>query len=105
MGTIPDGSDHHFDEEAWWDSSKCKEDSMDKKSLSSCNKRAKVGKKKARNGFSECAEEFCKELNKSKEEYQRRVHERIYLKQGQKGHYAFDCKGNSFSALRKGRHN
>ena len=91
------------DEEAWWDSSKRKEDNEDKKLPSSSNKRAKATKKKTKNGLSEHAEEFCKELNISKEEYQRRVCERLCLKCGQKGHYVGDCKGNSCSALGKGR--
>ena len=56
------------DEEARWDSSKRKEDDTDKKRLSSSNKRAKASKKKTRNGLSERAEEFRKELNISKEE-------------------------------------
>ena len=56
------------DEEAWWGSSNCKEDDEDKKRPSSSNKRAKYSKKKTRNGLSERAEEFCKELNISKEE-------------------------------------
>ncbi len=67
------------------------------------NKRAKASKKKPRNGLSECAEEFRKELNISKEEYQRRVCERLCLKCGRKGHYVGDCKGNSSSASGKGR--
>ena len=46
----------------------------------------------------ERAEEFRKELNISKEEYQRRVCERLCLKCGRKGHYVGDCKGNSSSA-------
>ena len=91
------------DEEARWDSSKRKEDDEDKKRPSSSNKRAKASKKKPRNGLSERAEEFRKELNISKEEYQRRVCERLCLKCGWKGHYVGDCKGNSSSALGKGR--
>ena len=55
------------DEEAWWDSSKQKEDDEDKKHPSSSVKRAKDSKKKTRNDFSEHAEDFCKELNVSKE--------------------------------------
>ena len=39
---------------------------MDKKNPSSSNKRAIASKKKARNGLSECAEEFRKELFKAK---------------------------------------
>ena len=91
------------DEEARWDSSKRKEDYKDKKRPSSSNKRAKASKKKPRNGLSERAEEFRKELNISKEEYQRRVCERLCLKCGRKGHYVGDCKGNSSSASGKGR--
>ena len=91
------------DEEARWDSSKRKEDDEDKKRPSSSNKRAKASKKKPRNGLSERAEEFRKELNISKEEYQRRVCERLCLKCGRKGHYVGDCKGNSSSASGKGR--
>ena len=91
------------DEEARWDSSKRKEDDKDKKRPSSSNKRAKASKKKTKNGLSERAEEFRKELNISKEEYQRRVCERLCLKCGRKGHYVGDCKGNSSSASGKGR--
>ena len=61
------------DEEARWDSSNWKEYDEDKKRPSSSNKRAKASKKKTKNGFSERAEEFCKELNISKEEYQKQV--------------------------------
>ena len=93
------------DEEARWDSSKRKEDDEDKKRPSSSNKRAKASKKKTRNGLSERAEEFRKELNISKEEYQRRVCERLCLECGRKGHYVGVCKGNSSSALGKGRQN
>ena len=77
--------------------------SEDKKQPSSSNKRAKASKKKPRNGLSERAEEFRKELKFSKEEYQRRVCERFCLKCGRKGHYVGDCKGNSSSASGKGR--
>ena len=91
------------DEEDRSDSSKRKEDDEDKKRPSSSNKRAKASKKKTRNGLSEHAEEFRKELNISKEEYQRRVCERLCLKCGHKGHYVGDCKCNSSSALGKGR--
>ena len=86
------------DEEAWWDSSKQKEDDEDKKRLSSNNKRAQASKKKTKNDLSELAEEFRKEMNVSKEEYQRRVCERLCLKCERKGHYVGDCKGNSSSA-------
>ena len=81
------------DEEARWDSSKRKEDDKDKKCPSSSNKRAKASKKKTKNGLSEHAEEFCKELNISKEEYQRCVCERLCLKCGQKGHYVGNLQG------------
>ena len=70
------------DEEARWDSSKQKEDDEDKKRPSSSNKRAKASKKKTKNGLSECAEEFCKELDISKEEYLRGVCDRLCLKCG-----------------------
>ena len=89
------------DEEARWDSSKRKEDDKDKKRPSSNNKRAKACKKKTKSGSSERAEEFCNELKIRKEEYQRRVCERLCLRCGRKGHYVGDCKGNSSSALEK----
>ena len=87
--------------EAWWDSSKSKKDDEDKEHPSSSNKRPKASKKKTRNGLSERAEEFCKELIISKEECQKCVCERLCLKCGQKGHYIGDCKGNSSSDSEK----
>ena len=49
------------DEEAWWDSSKRKEDDKGRHLPSSCNndrKRVKASKKKPRSALSNCAEEF-----------------------------------------------
>ena len=96
------------DEEAWCDSSKRKEDDKGRHLPSSCNndkKRVKARKKKPRSALSNCAEEFQKELNISKEEYQKRVHNRLCLCCGRKGHFVGDCKVNTPSSLGKGRQN
>ena len=60
------------DEEAQWDSSRLKEVDKGRYLPSSCNndrKHVKARKKKPCSALSNCAEEFQKELNFSKEEY------------------------------------
>ena len=64
---------------------------------------AKPSFKKQRNALSDCAEEFQQKLNISKEEYQKRIWERLCLRCGKKGHYVSDCKANTPSNLGKGR--
>ena len=94
------------DEEAWWDSSKRKEDDKGRHLPSSCNndrKHVKASKKKSRSALYNCAEEFQKELNISKEEYLKRVCDRLCLHCGRKGQYISDCKVNTPSSLGKGR--
>ena len=96
------------DEEAWWDSSKRKEDDEGRHLTSSCNndrKHVKARKKKSRSALSNCAEEFQKELNIRKEEYQKRVCNKVCLRCGRKGHFVGDCKVNTPSSSGKGRQN
>ncbi len=94
------------DEEAWWDSLKLKEDDEGRHLPSSCSndrKRVKASKKKPRSALSNWAEEFQKELNFSKEEYQKRMHDRLCFHCGRRVHYNGDCKVNTPSSLGKGR--
>ena len=95
-----------IDEEACWDFSKRKEEEEGRQLPSCCNndrKHVKASKKKLRSALSNCAEEFQKELNISKEDYQKWVHDRLSLCCGRKGHYIGDCKVHTPSSLGKGR--
>ena len=96
------------DEEAQWDSSKRKEDDKGRHLPVSCSndrKRVKASKKKPCSALSNCADEFQKELNLSKEEYQKKAHNRLCPCCGRKGHFVGDYKINIPSGLGKGRQN
>ena len=67
MGTAPDISELIDNKEAWWDSSKRKEYIRREKVCTLI--KGKSQQEENRNGLSERAEEFCKELNKN----QRRI--------------------------------
>ena len=63
--------------EARWDNSKRKDESEGKRCPNSESKKALFRKKKVQNGLSDWAEEFCKGLYISKEEYEKQVWERL----------------------------
>ncbi len=90
-------------EEARWDTSKRREKNEGKHHLNLENKQALSSKKKPKAGLSDCAKEFCKGLNISKEEYQKQVQKRLCLHCGMKVHYIGDCKVKPPSGLGKGR--
>ena len=94
------------DEEAQWDSSKRKEDDKGRHLPSFFNndrKCVKASKKKPICDLSTCDEEFQKELNISKEEYQKWVRNSLCLYCGRKGHYFGDCKVHTPSSSGKGK--
>ena len=90
-------------EEASWDTSKRRDKNEGKRCPNLENKQALSSKKKPKAGLSDCAEEFQQGLNISKEEYQKRVRDKLCLRCGKKGHFVGECKGNSSSGLGKGR--
>ena len=63
----------------------------------------KNSNKKRNNGLSARAEDLRKELKVSKEEYQKRVREKLCLKCGKKGHFVKECKVNLSGNLGKDR--
>ena len=89
--------------EARWDTSKRRDKNEGKHCPNLKNKQALSSKKKPKAGLNECAEESQQGLNIIKEEYQKRVRDKLCLHCGKKGHFVGDCKGNSSSGLGKGR--
>ena len=89
--------------EARWDTLKRRDKNEGKHCPKLENKQALSSKKKPKSGLSNCAEEFQQGLNISKDEYQKRVRDKLCLRCGKKGHFVGDCKGIFSSGLGKGR--
>ena len=89
------------DEESRWDTSRNKDEKEEKHCPAQDTH--KNSRKKQNNGLSARAEDFRKELKVSKEEYQKRVREKLCLRCGKKGHFVKECKVNLSGNLGKDR--
>ena len=89
------------DEESRWDTSRSKDEREGKRR--STQDTHKNSNKKRNNGLSARAEDFRKELKVSKEEYQKRVREKLCLRCGKKGNFVKECKVNISGKLGKDR--